>query len=482
MYGPELMAAFRDFKRAWDPLGRMNPGKLVDALGEVYRVDANLRAGPDYRPVSFETRLAFASEVGEGFTREVERCVGMGKCRSMQGATMCPSYRATKEERYSTRGRARLLGEMLRGELIADGWQSDAVRDALEWCLACKGCRSDCPTHTDMAAYKAEFFSHYYAARARPAAANLMGRIGDWAPVAAGAPALVNAMAGLPVVSGLVKRAAGIAPERRLPKFAARSLRRQFETLQLRRRDPGRSGGARRGDPALLFPDTFTNHFRPQTGLAAVTVLENAGFRVDLPRERLCCGRPYYDFGMLDRARDALEKIVAALAPQIESGVPVIVLEPGCLSVFRDELAKLLPQSAAAARLAKQTVSLAEALEARGWKPPRATAGQRALVHGHCHQKALGGMRAELALLQAAGIDADAPDTGCCGMAGSFGYRSETYAASLKIADLSVLPAIKAQAGETLIVANGFSCREQIEGLSARKTEHLAEVLAARLG
>ena len=481
MYGPELMAAFRDFKRAWDPLGRMNPGKLVDALGEVNRVDANLRAGPDYRPVTFETRLAFASEIGGGFTRAVERCVGMGKCRSMHGATMCPSYRATKEERYSTRGRARLLGEMLRGEVIAEGWQSDAVRDALEWCLACKGCASDCPTHTDMAAYKAEFLSHHYAARARPAAAHLMGRIGDWAPLAAYVPALANAMTGLPLLSNLLKRMAGISPERQLPKFAARTLRWQFETLQLLRRDPARPGGARRGDPALLFPDTFTNYFRPQTGLAAVTVLESAGFRVDLPRERLCCGRPYYDFGMLERAREALEKIVSALAPQIESGVPVIVLEPGCLSVFRDEMAKVLPQSAGAARLAKQAVSLAEALEARNWKPPRAAAGQRALVHGHCHQKALGGMGAELALLAAAGVTVEAPDTGCCGMAGSFGYRAQTYDASVKIANLSVLPAVKAQAEETLIVANGFSCREQIEGLAGRKTLHLAEALLAML-
>ena len=482
MYGAELMAAFRDFKRTWDPLGRMNPGKLVDALGEVNRLDANLRAGPDYRPVTVATRLAFSGEVGDGFTRAVERCVGMGKCRSQHGATMCPSYRATKEERYSTRGRARLLGEMLRGEVIADGWQSEDVRDALEWCLACKGCRSDCPTHTDMAAYKAEFLSHYYEPRARPLAAHVMGRIGEWAPIAAEAPGLVNAMTGLPLVSNLLKRIAGISPERRLPKFVARTFRLQFDALQLGRRDPARAAGARRGDPAVLLPDTFTNFFRPQTGLAAVQVLEAAGFRVDLPRERLCCGRPYYDFGMLDRARGSLEKVVRALEPQIESGVPVVVLEPGCLSVFRDELTKLLPQSAAAARLARQAVSLAEALESRGWKPPRAAPRSgRALVHGHCHQKALGGMRAELSLLAAAGIDADAPDTGCCGMAGSFGYRPETYDASVKIANLSLLPAVRAAAPETMIVANGFSCREQIESLGGRQTQHLAEVLARAL-
>ncbi|HEX2649104.1 MAG TPA: FAD-linked oxidase C-terminal domain-containing protein [Burkholderiales bacterium] len=482
MYGPELMAAFREFKRIWDPLGRMNPGKLVDALGEVNRVDANLRAGPEYRPVTLETRLSFMSDVGDGFTRAVERCVGMGKCRSQQGATMCPSYRATKEERYSTRGRARLLGEMLRGEVIQDGWQSEDVREALEWCLACKGCRSDCPTHTDMAAYKAEFLSHYYEGRARPVQAHLMGRISEWAGRAAEAPALVNALSGLPVLSGLVKRTVGIAASRRLPRFARRTFSAQFEAMQLRRRDPARTGGARRGDPAILFPDTFTNYFRPETGLAAVKVLETAGFRPDLPRERLCCGRPYYDFGMLERARRSIEQLLRVLAPQIESGVPIVVLEPGCLSVFRDEMAKILPQNAAAARLAKQAVSLAEALDARGWKPPRAApiAG-RALVHGHCHQKALGGLRPDLELLAAAGIEASAPDTGCCGMAGSFGFRAETYEASLKIAGLSVLPAVRAAPADSMIIANGFSCREQIEGLSGRTTRHLAEVLANTL-
>jgi FAD/FMN-containing dehydrogenase/Fe-S oxidoreductase len=483
MFGPELMAAFRDFKRAWDPLGRMNPGKLVDALGEVNRVDANLRAGPEYRPVTLETRLAFAGEVGDGFTRAVERCVGMGKCRSMHGATMCPSYRATKEERYSTRGRARLLGEMLRGEVITEGWRSDDVRDALEWCLACKGCRSDCPTHTDMAAYKAEFLSHYYETRPLPMQAHTMGRIGEWAPLAAEAPGLVNAVTGLPLLANLSKWIAGIATERPLPRFAPRSFRWQFDSIQLRRRDPSRTDGARRGDPALLFADTFTNYFRPQTALAAVKVLEAAGLRVDVPRERLCCGRPYYDFGMLDRAKRSLEKVVDALAPKIESGVPIIVLEPGCLSVFRDEMAKLLPQSAAAERLARQAVSLAEALEARGWKPPRsAPVTGRALVHGHCHQKALGGMRADLSLLAAAGIDADTPDTGCCGMAGSFGYRPETYEASVKIANLSLLPAVRGTSAETMIIANGFSCREQIECLAGRPTLHLAEVLARTSG
>jgi FAD/FMN-containing dehydrogenase/Fe-S oxidoreductase len=479
MYGTELMAAFREFKRIWDPLGRMNPGKLVDALGEVYRVDENLRQGPDYKPVTLATRMTFFSSEGDGFARAAERCIGMGKCRSTEGGTMCPSYRATREERYSTRGRARLLGEMLRGEVITDGWQSEEVKEALEMCLACKGCRSECPTHTDMASYKAEFLSHYYEQHARPLRAQSMGRIGEWAPLAARFPRLVNGLTQLPVLSAIVKAAGGLAQQRPLPRFAARSFCSQFDALQRSRRDPARVTGMRHGDPVTLFPDTFSNYFRPQSALAAVRVLEASGARVSLPREKLCCGRPYYDFGMLDKAKASLQKIVAALGPEIESGTPVVVLEPGCHSIFRDEMAKLLPGDAAAAKLAGLTVSLAELLEKRGWQPRHI--GGRALLHGHCHQKALGGTGADLALLEAAGIETAAPETGCCGMAGSFGFRRETYATSVKIAGLALLPKVQAAAPDTLIIANGFSCREQIEDLGGRPTLHLAEVLARTL-
>jgi FAD/FMN-containing dehydrogenase/Fe-S oxidoreductase len=479
MYGPELMAAFREFKRIWDPLGRMNPGKLVDALGEVYRVDEHLRAGPAYRPVTLQTRMSFLSAEGDGFTRATERCIGMGKCRAAEGGTMCPSYRATREERYSTRGRGRLLNEMLRGEVITDGWASREVKEALDWCLACKGCRSDCPTHTDMASYKAEFLSHYHEHHARPLHAQALGRIGEWAPLAMRAPHLVNAVAGLPLFSAVSKKILGIASERSLPKFASRSFHAQFDAMHRALRDPARTGGTRRGDPVVLFADTFSNYFRPQTALAAVRVLEASGARVDLPKSRVCCGRPYYDFGMLDEARAALEGVMRALAPQIESGLPIVVLEPGCHSVFRDELLKLFPNDLLAARLAKQAVTLGEILQARKWQPRKV--GGKALLHGHCHQKALGGTKADVAMLRAAGIETSAPETGCCGMAGAFGMRQETYEASVKIGNLSVLPKVKEAAADTLIVANGFSCREQIEGLGGRETRHLAEVLAAGL-
>ncbi len=467
MYGPELMPALREFKAIWDPADRMNPGKLVSAAGEVYRADQNLRLGPAYRPVTLATRLAFKSEVGDGFARATEHCIGMGKCRAASGGTMCPSYRATGEERYSTRGRARLLNEMLRGEVIVDGWNSQEVKEALEWCLACKGCRSDCPTHTDMASYKAEFLSHYYEKHARPRQAHSMGRIGEWAPLAARVPRLANFLTRTPGLASIAKRIAGVAPQRSLPRFASRTFQSRFSSK------PGE------GDRVVLLADTFNNHFRPDTALAAVEVLEAAGCAVEVPRERICCGRPYFDFGMLERARASLETLLGVLAPRIDAGAPLVVLEPGCLSVFRDELVQLLPGDARAARLAERALSLGELLAARGWTPP--AIGGRALLHGHCHRKALGGLGAEAALLRAARVEVTAPDTGCCGMSGSFGFKPQHYEASRRIAELALLPALRAAGADEAVIADGFSCREQVEDLARRETLHLADFLARAL-
>jgi Fe-S oxidoreductase len=449
MFGPELMQAFREFKRAWDPMGRMNPGKLIDARP----FDADLRLGPQYKPVTLQTRMFFESEVGSGFTRATEHCIGMGKCRSRDGGTMCPSYRGTHEERYSTRGRARLLAEMLRGEVITEGWASREVQEALDWCLGCKGCASDCPTHTDMAAYKAEFLSHYYETHRRPRQAWSMGRIGEWAPLASRFAGLTNFISAF----SFSKNIAGVAAERKLPKFAARTFRAQFKP----------SAG---GDPIVLFDDTFNNHFRPATAAAAQKLLEASGCAVDLPAWRVCCGRPYYDYGMLDEAKAALEGLLEVLPLDR----PIVVLEPGCLSVFRDELRQLLPDDPRAARLAAQAVSLAELLQKRNFKPK---ASGRVFMHGHCHQKALWGTGADLALLKAGGCEVLAPDTGCCGMSGSFGYRPQHAATSRRIAGLALLPALDA-ARDAVVVANGFSCREQIETLGGRPTLHLAELLA----
>jgi Fe-S oxidoreductase len=373
----------------------------------------------------------------------------MGKCRSASGGAMCPSYRATKEERYSTRGRGRLLNEMLRGEVITDGWQSEDVREALDSCLGCKSCRSECPTHTDMAAYKAEFLSHHYETKRRPLGAELMGRIGEWAPLAAKFPGLANAL------SPFGKSLAGVASGRSLPRFS-KSFRASF------------APGGQQGERVVLFDDTFNSYFRPQTARAAQKLLQSAGCAVELPREHLCCGRPYYDVGMLDRAKAALDRVLDVLPP----GVPVVILEPGCLSVFRDELKQLFPRDARAARL--QVFSLSEYLLHKNFRPVKKA---DVLVHSHCHQKAMWGAKSDLELLKAAGCTVSAPDTGCCGMSGSFGYRAQHYETSKRIAGLALLPALGA-APRAEVVACGFSCREQIEDLGKRPALHLADLLA----
>lgn len=461
MYGEELMQAFREFKAIWDPRGRMNPGKVIDA----YRIDENLRLGPDYRPAQPATRFAFHAPEGKGFTRALERCVGMGKCRAQQGGTMCPSYRATGDERNSTRGRARLLQEMLRGEVITEAWQSDAVREALDLCFACKGCRSDCPTHTDLASYKAEFLSHYYEDRPRPRQAFSMGLIQKWAALAEHAPQVANFFTQTPLLNALAKKLAGVAPQRSMPAFATQTFRRWFET-----RAP--KPGDRR---VLLWADTFSNHFNPAVAIAAVEVLEAAGCAVVIPQRGLCCGRPLYDFGLLDRAKAQLRDILAALADDIEAGTPVIGLEPACLGTFKDELLNLFPDEAAAARLSKQAVLFSDFLLQTGWQPRALNV--KAIVHGHCHQKSLFGMNSETALLKKLGVDFKLLDAGCCGMAGSFGFKPEHYEVSIAAGEKGgLLPAVRAAVADTLIITNGYSCREQIAQTGERRALHIAEV------
>ncbi len=470
MYGEELMQAFREFKAIWDPDHRMNPGKVIDA----YRVDENLRYGPDYRPQHPPTRLTYASREGHGFTRAIERCVGMGKCRSHAGGVMCPSYRATREERYSTRGRARLLAEMLRGEIITDGWRSTAVREALDLCLACKGCKSDCPTHTDMATYKAEFLHHHYLGRLRPVQAYTLGFINRWARLAALAPRVVNLLTTLPGLSTLIKFASGVARPRSIPPFARRTFRAWFR----QRRTPPPTVASR--GKIILWADTFNNHFQPGSAAAAVEVLEALGYTVTVPQKHLCCGRPLYDFGMLATARDYLQEILQALQTDIRAGVPIIGLEPACVSVFRDELLNLFPDHALARRLSAQVHLFSDFLmRVTDWDAPQL--GGAALVHGHCHQKSLSGMAAEMALLKRLGIRAHTVESGCCGMAGAFGFHPQHYPVSVKIGEAALLPAVRAADAQTMIVASGYSCREQIAQLTERNALHIAEVVALAL-
>lgn len=478
MYGPDLMQAMEQFKAIWDPANRLNPGKVVHA----YRADENLRMGPAYKPVTLQTKLTFASQEGEGFQREIERCIGMGKCRSLEGGTMCPSFRATREEKYSTRGRAHLFWEMLQGDVIADGWQSREVKEALDTCLACKGCKSDCPTHTDMASYKAEFLSHYYETNRRPRQALFMGRIGEWAPWAARFPRFTNFMTSTSGLAAVGKWVAGVAQARELPKFATQTYR------QIARRSPQTELDARSsGDvkKVILWVDTFNDHFTPEIAQAAADVLTQMGWHVVLPKNRLCCGRPLYDFGLLDRARELLTTILDDLGEDIAAGVPLVGLEPGCLSVFKDELLKQFPDHALATQLSAQTFLFSDFVARQPFDWPTLPAD--VIVHGHCHQKALFGMQGDTALLNKLGVKWKLLDTGCCGMAGSFGFNDEHHALSEKIGEDTLFPAVRAAAAanaETIVLTNGFSCREQIEQGTGQHAMHIAQLaqraLAAR--
>jgi FAD/FMN-containing dehydrogenase/Fe-S oxidoreductase len=463
MYGPELVEAFREFKTAWDPDGKMNPGKVVDP----YPITSNLRLGPTYNPPQPQTHFQFPDDNGS-FTEATLRCVGVGKCRRESGGTMCPSYMATREEADSTRGRARLLFEMLQGDPLNEGWRSEHVKDALDLCLACKGCKGDCPVNVDMATYKAEFLSHYYAGRLRPLSAYSMGLIYWWSRLAARAPALANFLTHAPLLGAVSKRLAGVAPQRAMPSFAPQTLTQWF-----RRRPPRNLDKPK----VILWPDTFNNHFYPQTGKATVEVLEAAGFQVVVPEASLCCGRPLYDFGMLNLAERLLRQILEVLRDEIRAGVPVVGMEPSCVSVFRDELINLFPHDEDAKRLSGQTFLLSEFLQqhAKDFAPPKLE--RAAVVHGHCHHKSMLGMEAETVLLDKLGLDYRVLDDGCCGMAGAFGFERDHFEVSVACGERVLLPAVRGAGAESLIITDGFSCRQQIEQTTDRRALHVADVL-----
>jgi Fe-S oxidoreductase len=463
MYGPEVMAAFEQFKRIWDPAWKMNPGKVL----RPYRLDEHLRLGTSYNPPVLNTHFHYVSESG-GFAKATLRCVGVGECRRLEGGTMCPSFRVTREEKHSTRGRARLLFEMLTGDPLRGGWQSEEVKDALDLCLSCKGCKSDCPVNVDMATYKAEFLSHYYEQRWRPITAYSFGLIHYWARIASAMPALVNAVTQAPGLRDIVKQLAGMPLEREIPVFAPYT----FQQLLVRHRLPEPRGDRPR---VVIWPDTFNNHFHPETALSAVSVLRHVGFDVHVPLIPLCCGRPLFDYGMLDTAKRWLRHVIDTLAPDIDAGTPVISLEPSCAAVFRDELRELFPDDERAKRLAKQTFVLSEFLTKHSVALPRLA--RRAIVHGHCHQKALMGMSDEEEVLKTIGIDAEVLDSGCCGMAGSFGFERDHYDVSMRVGELVLLPAVRRAPPDTLVIADGFSCRTQIAQATGREAMHLADVI-----
>ena len=475
MFGPELVTAFREFKSAWDPDNKLNPHKVVDA----YLPTENLRLGADYKPLQPETHFQFPEDDGS-FAKATLRCIGLGACRKSDGGTMCPSYVVTQEEEHSTRGRAHLLFELLQGEIVRDGWKDEHVKKALDLCLSCKACKSECPANVDIASYKAEFLSHYYENKWRPLKAHAFGRIDRWARLASGAPWLANFFNRAAGMQHLLHWTLGLTSKRQIPRLAAASFRRwaRKQVPEIFRKEPASAATSSvNGPDVILWVDTFNNYFHPDTCRAALNVLEQAGFRVRCPEAALCCGRPLYDFGMLKEAKQYLRNVMNTLGAEIDAGLPMVVLEPSCASVFRDELHNLFPTEPRAERLRRQTFLLSELLETNGsgYHPPKLDA--KVLLHGHCHQKALMKMTAEESLLRKMRLELQTPDSGCCGMAGPFGFEKEKFAVSQAVGERVLLPAVRSAAADTLIVADGFSCREQIEQATGRKPMHLAELL-----
>ena len=512
MFGPELMQAFREFKALWDPDNRMNPGKLIDAV-RVYDPVENLRHIPAApQEPALETHFVFARDNGS-LAHAADRCVGVGSCRNTTGGVMCPSYRATGLEQHSTRGRARLLWEMLSGSLRKEGFQSEAVHEALDLCLSCKACKTECPVQVDMAAYKSEFLAQRYKGRLHPLQHYIFGFADRLARFGSLTPALTNALLTGPLTSPLIKHIAGVAKERQMPRLAGKSYSAGRQSNASKPNELGAPGpGSPRtglrprggdldsetweskntagreartpGQQVLLWPDTWNNYYHPQTLAAAEKVLTEAGFRVEVPRGHICCGRPLYDFGLLDAARSYLAQVLASMAPQISAGLPFIFLEPSCASVFKDELLEIFPKDSHAQKLSQQVWLLADWLaEHAPHFAPTGLTGAHILVHGHCHHKSVfGGPASEIALFQRAGAVVEPIKAGCCGMAGPFGFEADKFEVSKAIAEDGLLPAIRSAASTPVVVADGFSCREQISQLGHTRALHFAEVLARHCG
>jgi FAD/FMN-containing dehydrogenase/Fe-S oxidoreductase len=479
MYSPEVISLFEGFKGIWDAGGLLNPGVLVRPAP----VDRGLRPAAPSRALPVALRYP---DDGGDLGLALRRCVGVGKCRAASGGVMCPSFRATRDERDSTRGRARTLQEMLTGGVVAGGWRSTAVRDALDLCLSCKGCKHDCPVEVDMATYKSEFLYQHYRRRPRPAAHYALGLLPLWARLASRAPALANRLTAGRRSGAALRRLAGIAPARPLPRFAPSTLRAWWRG-QARSGDGGwprhgsaHSGAVQRpgqGREVLLWVDTFMEHFTPQVGQAGIEVLEAAGFRVRLPDRALCCGLTWLSTGQLGGARRQLRRTLDALEPALVAGTPLVVLEPSCAAVLRNDVRSLLGDDQRVRRLVGATRTLAELLEdhAPDWRPGRLD--RRVVVQTHCHQHAVLGSVADDRVLERLGVQAVRLDAGCCGMAGNFGFEAGHYDTSVAVAELALLPALRAEPPDTVVLADGFSCRTQIEQLAGRPALHLAELL-----
>jgi Fe-S oxidoreductase len=465
MYSPRAITTFAAIKHVFDPANLLNPGVIVDPEP----VDRDLRV-PAARPITKRLGFAYPHDGGD-LTAAAHRCVGVGKCRAdstAAGGVMCPSYLATRDEKDSTRGRARVLQELANGSLVRS-FRAKELHEALDLCLSCKGCAADCPAGVDMATYKAEVLYRRYRRRPRPASHYSLGWLPRLARIAARAPRLANAALRRPTVAGLAKRAGGIDARRPLPQFARRTFRSWFA-----------EHASRRGTPVLLWVDTFTDHFNPEAGQAAVRVLESAGYAVRITDRPVCCGLTWISTGQLDGARKRLRKTLDALGPALEQGIPVVGLEPSCTAVLRGDLPELLPGDERAARAAYAVRTLAELLEGTpGWTAPDLT-GVRALAQPHCHHHAVMGWTPDETLLRGAGVELTAVG-GCCGLAGNFGVERGHYDVSVAVAETALLPAVRAAPYDAVVLADGFSCRTQLEQLAGVRSVHLAQLLDQHL-
>ncbi|MFI5012960.1 MAG: FAD-binding and (Fe-S)-binding domain-containing protein [Hyphomicrobiales bacterium] len=480
MFGERLTRAFEEVKDAFDPKGLMNPGKIVRA--PKFDDRALFRYPPDYHAEAFRPALDWSAHPGGagGFQGAVEMCNNNGACRKLEGGAMCPSYRVTRDEQHVTRGRANVLRLAISGQLGADALASDEMAEALKLCVSCKACRRECPTGVDMARMKIEVLAARAESRGLSLFERLVGALPRYAPYAARLAPILNLRDRLPGAARLSQAVLGFAAERPLPAWRSDRFRAPAEPV-----------GPASGREVVLFADTFNRAFERETIEAALAVLTAAGYRVHLPKagdggERpLCCGRTFLSTGEVGEARVEARRSLAALAPYAKRDVPIIGLEPSCLLSFRDEIPSLLPGAEADAVASKAVIFeefLAAEAEAGRLKLDLERAGRKALLHTHCHQKAFGldGVVAR-ALALVPGLDVETVQSSCCGMAGSFGYQARTLAVSKAMAELSLLPAVRAADEGTIIVADGTSCRSQIADSSGRRAVHVARVLAQYL-
>lgn len=467
MFGDRMMDAFRRFKAIWDPQKRMNPGKLIDA----YPMHQNLRYGPDYQRPALSSTLHFTEDPG-GFSRSSERCIGMGKCRASSGA-MCPSYQATSEERYSTRGRAHLLHEMIRGDVITDRWQNTAIADSLEHCLSCKACKHECPTQVDIAAYKAEFMSQHYKHMRRPIHHYALGYLCNALPLLSRVSSVANwAQTGL--TGRFTKKLLGISPDKQLPPLSEQTFAK-WVSQEAHSHDSHFSWfGDGQGQVVVLWADSVNAHYRPHLLISAIQVLKKIGLKVAVARHHFCCGRPLYEYGFLEQARKQLHNILENFQPRLPQGSAIVVLEPSCLSVFQDELKRLFPDNDRATDLSKRAITLTRLLSNHRVKPLNTLPD--GIMHLHCHDKASASSE-ERQWMQQCFVSLVEPESGCCGMAGTFGMRQQTRKLGETLFARQLQPAIDNMSETGIIVANGFSCHEQMRDHSHKRVLHPVEVL-----